>query len=516
MARILIGSSNIRRFYPCDQTSDYPKYKVEAATLQRAFEITIESIPDDAKVVISVLENFIEKEVNIKPAGEKETAMKKVMQSVVAAVVASARQRRGARFALAYPILRPKNEWMTENEDVIRKEFEAAVNAQCEMNVSKIDAVARGSQEFEKDGVHLTLEAGRNFVGNLIGMAEENFKAVQIDFAQEEDDDDDDQISKVIKLGSASAAAKASSNLTDLKKVTKELKDWKGHLEKHLNSRFRSDNIMFARLRDEMDSETNRKREDRTQVTGLIDSAIIPKTTLERNEFLRKSATDFCKSIKEDFDGEVLFASTSGRPEKGNLILEFRINTVEKAREIRKAFAVKKSANNLQADMEKIQVMPVTTLATKVRVDVMKAIARRLESNTIAAYVPNFLPRPILHIKAKDAGGQPRRHISSLTFADAIMEHGGLIKGGDLTSAYRRAGGNFRGQMRQHFVLLDDQEMHNTKFTAPPPPIAKSNPVAGGSNVGKEVPRGTKRSSNEMGSGSGSEADGGKRNQPRS
>ncbi len=295
MARILIGSSNIRRFYPCDQTSDYPKYKVEAATLQRAFEITIESVPDDAKVVISVLENFIEKEVNIKPAGEKEAAMKKVMQSVVAAVVASARQRRGARFALAYPILRPKHEWMTENEDVIRKEFEAAVNAQCELNVSKIDAVARGSQEFEADGVHLTLEAGRNFVGNLIGMAEENFKAVQIDFEQEEEEED--QISKVIKLGSASAAATTASNLTDLKKVTKELKDWKGHIEKHLNTRFRSDNIMFARLRDEMDSETNRKREDRTQVTGLIDSAIIPKPTLERNEFLRKSATDFCKSI---------------------------------------------------------------------------------------------------------------------------------------------------------------------------------------------------------------------------
>ncbi len=79
-----------------------------------------------------------------------------------------------------------------------------------------------------------------------------------------------------------------------------------------------------------------------------------------------------------------------------------------------------------------------------------------------------------------------------------------------------RAGGNFRGQMRQHFVVLDDQEMHNTKFSAPPPHIAQSNPVAGGSNLGKEQQRGTKRGNNEMGSGSGSEADGGKRNQPRS
>jgi len=61
MARILIGSSNIRRFYPCDQTKEYPNYKMEAATLQRAFEISMESIPKDGKIIISVLENFIER-----------------------------------------------------------------------------------------------------------------------------------------------------------------------------------------------------------------------------------------------------------------------------------------------------------------------------------------------------------------------------------------------------------------------------------------------------------------------
>jgi hypothetical protein len=83
MARILIGSSNIRRFYPCDQTNEYPKYKVEAATLKRAFEVTLEAIPSDAKMVISVLENFIEKEVNIETEGEKEKTMKRVNMQIL-------------------------------------------------------------------------------------------------------------------------------------------------------------------------------------------------------------------------------------------------------------------------------------------------------------------------------------------------------------------------------------------------------------------------------------------------
>ncbi len=521
MARILIGSSNIRRFYPCDQTNEYPKYKVEAATLKRAFEVTLEAIPSDAKVVISVLENFIEKEVNIETEGEKEKTMKRVIQQVVAAVVTSARKNKEARFAMAYPILRPNNLWMTTNEDSIRREFEAAINSQCEINISKIDAVSRASQEFEKDGVHLTQSAGRNFVGNLIGMAEESFSAIQInleDGDKEDGDKEEDQISKVLKLGAATSAAKSSLNINDLKKTTNELKTWKNHIERNLNSRFRSDNLMFARLRDEMDSETNRKREDRTQVTGLVEQAKVPRVNAERNEFLRNAAKDFCSAIKNDFDGTVVFATTSGKPEKGNLILEFRLDSVERAREIRKTFATKRAENSLPASMENVQVMPVVTLATKIRIDIMKAVARRIESGTETAYVPNFLPRPILHVKAKGPGGEPRRHISSLTFADTIMEYGGLLKGGDLASAYKRAGLNFRGQMRQHFVVLEDPEISSGRFSVPPPKTTSTttmtsapsghDPVAGGS--GGSGTRGTKRSGADLESGSS----GVKRSQP--
>jgi len=126
----------------------------------------------------------------------------------------------------------------------------------------------------------------------------------------------------------------------------------------------------------------------------------------------------------------------------------------------------------LPAGMDKVQVMPVITLATKVQIDIMKAIARRIESNVQSAYVPNFLPRPILHIKAIDT----RRHISSLTFSDAVKEYGGLIKGSNLAPAYKRAGGNFRDQMRQHFVVLEDPEVKGSRFSVPPPKANFSEP----------------------------------------
>ncbi len=49
----------------------------------------------------------------------------------------------------------------------------------------------------------------------------------------------------------------------------------------------------------------------------------------------------------EDFKGKVLFASANVRPDKGKLLLEFRLDSVEAAREIRKLFATRRNAKTL-------------------------------------------------------------------------------------------------------------------------------------------------------------------------
>jgi hypothetical protein len=61
MARILLGSSNIKRFYKSGKSENY---RVELATVFRAFEVVMETVKDNDRVIISVLENFIEKAVN--------------------------------------------------------------------------------------------------------------------------------------------------------------------------------------------------------------------------------------------------------------------------------------------------------------------------------------------------------------------------------------------------------------------------------------------------------------------
>jgi hypothetical protein len=63
--------------------------------------------------------------------------------------------------------------------------------------------------------------------------------------------------------------------------------------------------------------------------------------------------------------------------------------------------------------------MTMITLATRIRMDIMKAIAKRIKSVTESAYVLNFLSRPILHIKKKAV--PPATQVRSLTFADAVI-----------------------------------------------------------------------------------------------
>jgi hypothetical protein len=134
---------------------------------------------------------------------------------------------------------------------------------------------------------------------------------------------------------------------------------------------------------------------------------------------------------------------------------------------------MKRIGNILPVGYEKLQVTTVVTQGTKVRTEILRAIARKIESKTEVGYVPTYLPRPILHIKAKDEKSAPgtsftpRKHIKTLTFADAIEQYGKSLRKVDLHFAYERASWNFQGQMRQNFVVLKDQnELDQTPRTS--------------------------------------------------
>ncbi len=99
------------------------------------------------------------------------------------------------------------------------------------------------------------------------------------------------------------------------------------------------------------------------------------------------------------------------------------------------------------------------TQATRVRIEILKAIAKRLTTETESAFVQTYTSRPVLRYISEESAESPASGTGrSYSFVDAVARFGELVFDADLASAYKRAGATFRGAMEQYFVILREAE----------------------------------------------------------
>ena len=129
-------------------------------------------------------------------------------------------------------------------------------------------------------------------------------------------------------------------------------------------------------------------------------------------------------------------------------MVETKFDSRETALLIRGRYVQLKKEN---VDLGTLHLANCVSLATRVRADVLRAMADKLNGGKKLGYfVSSYNSRPVLHFKNS---GQDR----ALTFVDAVEKYGHMLKEEDLGHAYRRCGKSFKGQLGQHFVLLKDQ-----------------------------------------------------------
>jgi hypothetical protein len=160
------------------------------------------------------------------------------------------------------------------------------------------------------------------------------------------------------------------------------------------------------------------------------------------------TATNIFKTIIPDFAGEIIYINQGKNNGRIIPLVEVKLNSTENATLIRKTFAEKKKQGS---DFGRIFIANCVNLATRVRVDVLKSLARKISDQQVIAYALPFVSRPTLQIKSAEAGSS---EIKSFTYTDAIAKYGHLLKQFDLGEAYRRAGSFFKGQLEQQFVVL--------------------------------------------------------------
>ena len=144
MERIIIGSSNVYRFYKPESFASYKKHKMFACTNVETFKVALEDLENTGGgVVISVIENFLCKAARgITDKDTKSNKAKEVVGEFLKALQECATKRPALKFAVVCPIKRPFEPWYTELHGSITKWVVDGIKDMDLGNVAKIGSSA--------------------------------------------------------------------------------------------------------------------------------------------------------------------------------------------------------------------------------------------------------------------------------------------------------------------------------------------------------------------------------------
>lgn len=507
MSRIIMGSSNMSRFYPNKKFHQYGKYEMAKTCNYEVFKARMTILDENCKIVIiQVIENLLEDAVKANVAVDGTIQTDALINTITGAirivmdnVKTSAMALPGTNYFMVMPITRPAVAWYTDNFETIYKDYGEKVDAMNLPNVKKLECFALEAQKFDSGLVHLTRESGDLFIGAILSGVDELCGVVRMD----------EELSTPLVTSQKTGTTHVRSDQERLMDLEKRV----GMVEK----KGEEDNLAFARNREEMDTLVNKEKEDRIIITGLTNSIPMPLEAGAKKLWLENMVLGVLKRLDPEGSGKLLFIKLGKGDGRNIPVAEVRMESKETARRIRAAYV---TAKNAKMDLGRLFVANSVTLATRVRCDILKAIALKINKPEIEeVYVTPFSSRPVLHIKDIKRGKQPY----ALTFSDAIARYGSVLEEGDLEEAYRRAGNTFNRQMKQTFVVLKEESDIRTTVLANRgrggyAPRSRGAPYRGRGSIGQQGrgggnpdQRGQKRVNDDYNNSGGGYGMGGKR-----
>ena len=279
MSNILIGSSNIARFYKAESFTKFRPYTLSRCTEYNSFQAIMDESTDKS-FVISVVENFLSNRVK---SDEDDIAqiVEEVSSDFLETVRKTAIRLPDSRFAVVMPLQRPALDWYQNNLQELRSFIEDGLLEMKLDNVTKIDCISTITQQFAEDQVHLTEASGKSFLDFILGQAETFFKSIQVDLSGD------------------------SSNPKSAPTLEQRL----AKLEAAFQTRSLSDNMVLARLREEIDSGANKSKEDRIVINGLVCRKPLPADIRAKTALLSEVAMEIFKFLVPGFRGKITFIS---------------------------------------------------------------------------------------------------------------------------------------------------------------------------------------------------------------
>ena len=224
--------------------------------------------------------------------------------------------------------------------------------------------------------------------------------------------------------------------------------------------------MQIARTKEELDKLENNQNMNKVVVSGLD----IPNLWAEgtewkaRLELIKTNIGDLFHYIDPNNKYDLGYVKHLNQKLKAaRQIVEVTLDSEKQGRGIRKALAGKIKSwkeSKFPECMNGVSISPALTISTRVRVAILKAIAKVIgrQSNNHDAWVIQHAARPVLKVELKKENGEKMEN--SFGFAQSIaymmkeMPDAKLSKQ-DLFDAYMIAGKRFGPEISHYFVLMD-------------------------------------------------------------
>jgi hypothetical protein len=309
----LIGSSNVYKFYKPEIFKERRAYNMIKCTRLESFLATMSEF-DEGNVVVSIFENLIVDAASKVPKEKAEESWKKVLTEVLDVINAEATRKPSSKWAVVMPMMRLGVEWYQGNLDGIKEHIKKELDKDNLINVSRVDSFPVLSPQFDKDGIHLTSTSGKIFLDLTLSAAQDFFDAHNVDLTFE---------------ATEAAGAMAGSGLERaIKRIEK--------LESAIDERKESDNLMFARMREEIDSNMNKNKEVRIVINGICCKSPLPADSKQKIMKLREIAMTIFEFLKPGFPCKIVFANPGRNNDHILPMVEVKMETVEQAKKLRK------------------------------------------------------------------------------------------------------------------------------------------------------------------------------------
>ena len=416
-------------------------YDLVQCTKKAVFESTLTTLTNVKILVTSVLSNFISKACS---GDDLTAAANREITAHVEALHQYSLTSPTTCIAVAPPLPRSVPDWFLAYLPGFCSFLYHEVSRMCNPKIKFMAPFVAPPSYFESDGIHLNRDAGLSFIFYLVSSSDQLYPP------------EAEEAGGVPESGPSSSMV--SSSLASLSKSVNELRS-------DVNRRCLQDNLIFARIKEDRDHDLNRSKEDRCTLSGFSVTSPPPIDAKERKEFFKNLVSKLVEEACPELESrpQVLDVLVNMRFGRGPPYFEVKFDSVASSLKFR--LSASKLAKDGIGSFQGVFVSNTVNMSTRIRIDILKVIAKRLTTPTEVCYVQGFSSRPTLHYRMKDVPSESNvvpvatpGTGRSYNFTESIERWGNLLHSQALEPIRRKACQAFRGCLEQYFVVLSDRE----------------------------------------------------------